>query len=968
LQFGDAGYFEATLTEYTLLKDLITLQDGGFLALIESQSYYQSDLFIVKFDADGLLEDQFAQSGYFTFEGQYRLRNVAHKIFEQADSDLVIALSQYNANQELFNVVLKLTPEGVLQNQYSSDGFARIKNDLFNRNYGATQLNNHDIVFAGYSFDQSNRTLQFSSVLNDSDIDSDGVEDFQDIFPNDSTQWLDSDNDGVGDNSDAFINDASEWKDSDSDGVGDNSDAFVDDDSEWKDGDLDGIGDNEDTDDDNDGVSDIDEMSQGTDSNDADDYLDNITPIITAPVSITIAATDKDGVFSLQNELALFLNSASAYDKISGVITDINHDAPSTFSLGVTTVSFSAADAKGNIGVATAQVTVTDQHAPDLTLIGQSNTVINIGELYSELGAYAYDVIDGDLSERIIISGVVDVNNIGIYTLHYNVSDYSLNHASSITRFISVQDQFAPVINAPSNITVPAINETGTNNTDVSIIAFLNAATAMDDVDGLISVINHDAPDIFQLGVTTVTFSVMDSSGNLGQAQATINVVDQTAPVVNLLASSSMTITIGEVYAEPGFTAYDNVDGDIHNEVQVTGFINTATPGLYTLLYQLSDAAGNAAISKTRKISVQHAALPVIVAPLNISISAVNNDALDANHPEIYAFLNGATTSELLMDNINHDAPLTFVLGVTTVTFKVTDSLGNTGLAQAFISISDQTKPVIQLNGQVNLILELAEQYIELGATVTDNIDSSIVIITTGEINTDTVGLYTITYSASDAAGNSATKSRLISVQPLSNPQFMIPNHITVDAQSAAGTSSLQTDIVDFIEAVTVMDLEDGSELNITHNAPEYFVLGQTTITFSAIDADGNTGSAQGIVTVADLSAPVISLNGESQITITIGTQYIEQGVSVIDIVDGDISEQIQITNNINESLAGEYQVTYSVTDAANNSTSINRSVIIEAQTESSPSTKSGAINLGVLLLMLMFSGIYLKLSYRYPE
>ena len=110
------------------------------------------------------------------------------------------------------------------------------------------------------------------------DSDDDGVDDANDPFPNDPTEWEDSDGDGVGNNGDAFPDDANESKDSDGDGVGDNSDAFPDDpkesydsdgdgigdnsdifpddSTEWSDSDGDGIGDNADPDDDNDGIPD----------------------------------------------------------------------------------------------------------------------------------------------------------------------------------------------------------------------------------------------------------------------------------------------------------------------------------------------------------------------------------------------------------------------------------------------------------------------------------------------------------------------------------------------------------------------------------------------------------------------------------------------------------------------------------------------------------------------------------------
>ena len=78
------------------------------------------------------------------------------------------------------------------------------------------------------------------------DNDGDGFNDDIDVFPNDSSEWIDTDSDGIGDNSDAFPLESSETLDSDSDGVGDNLDIFPFDSTEIIDTDSDGIGDNSD--------------------------------------------------------------------------------------------------------------------------------------------------------------------------------------------------------------------------------------------------------------------------------------------------------------------------------------------------------------------------------------------------------------------------------------------------------------------------------------------------------------------------------------------------------------------------------------------------------------------------------------------------------------------------------------------------------------------------------------------------
>ncbi|MBJ61593.1 MAG: hypothetical protein CMB54_06775, partial [Euryarchaeota archaeon] len=122
----------------------------------------------------------------------------------------------------------------------------------------------------------------------DFDLDNDGVDDDDDSFPNDPTEWSDTDGDRVGDNSDEFVNDPTEWRDTDGDGVGDNSDRFPNNSSEWNDDDDDGFGNNLDEfpndpsewkDSDNDGMGDNEDdcpytENQYTDQ-DGDGYCDN---------------------------------------------------------------------------------------------------------------------------------------------------------------------------------------------------------------------------------------------------------------------------------------------------------------------------------------------------------------------------------------------------------------------------------------------------------------------------------------------------------------------------------------------------------------------------------------------------------------------------------------------------------------------------------------------------------------------
>ncbi len=81
-------------------------------------------------------------------------------------------------------------------------------------------------------------------------------------------------------------------------------------------------------------------------------------------------------------------------------------------------------------------------------------------------------------------------------------------------------------------------------------------------------------------------------------------------------------------------------------------------------------------------------------------------------------------------------------------------------------------------------------------------------------------------------------------------------------------------------------------------------------------------------VDTLDLS-PVISLNGNAEISLTQGTEFSDPGAVANDEEDGDLSSSITVESNLDVFAVGEYEITYSVTDSAGNSSSITRTITI---------------------------------------
>jgi len=99
---------------------------------------------------------------------------------------------------------------------------------------------------------------------------------------------------------------------------------------------------------------------------------------------------------------------------------------------------------------------------------------------------------------------------------------------------------------------------------------------------------------------------------------------------------------------------------------------------------------------------------------------------------------------------------------------------------------------------------------------------------------------------------------------------------------------------------------------------------------YTVKDSADNIVQKERIITIKDLVKPVITLNGEAEETLKLGEKYIEKRAIVMDDCDGDISDKLQITGNVDVNTLGTYTITYKVMDAAGNSDTVTRTVNIK--------------------------------------
>lgn len=102
------------------------------------------------------------------------------------------------------------------------------------------------------------------------------------------------------------------------------------------------------------------------------------------------------------------------------------------------------------------------------------------------------------------------------------------------------------------------------------------------------------------LGTYYVSYKVKLGEYREEEIYQKVEVVDNEKPNIYLKGGDTYYVTLNEKYIEPGFTALDNVEGDISNNVKIEGKVNYNKEGTYTLKYTVEDKSGNkTSISRT---------------------------------------------------------------------------------------------------------------------------------------------------------------------------------------------------------------------------------------------------------------------------------------------------------------------------------------------------------------------------------
>lgn len=153
------------------------------------------------------------------------------------------------------------------------------------------------------------------------------------------------------------------------------------------------------------------------------------------------------------------------------------------------------------------------------------------------------------------------------------------------------------------------------------------------------------------------------------------------------------------------------------------------------------------------------------------------------------------------------------------------------------------------------------------------------------------------------------------------NPDFSITGNAATTVECAATYVDAGAEVSDNFAVDGDVQTESTVDTNI---------VGEYAVTYTASDYDGNSASAERIVTVSDTTIPTITLTGESTIQVPKGGSYTDAGATATDGCAGDISSSIIVDNPVDTTEAGEYVVTYTATDPSGNIATETRTVKVK--------------------------------------
>ncbi|MFN0123741.1 MAG: HYR domain-containing protein [Blastocatellia bacterium] len=478
--------------------------------------------------------------------------------------------------------------------------------------------------------------------------------------------------------------------------------------------------------------------------------------------------------------------------------------------------------------------------------------------------------------------------SLGFHTIFLQATDNNGGSTSSAAQLIQISDPTAPVIG-----TIPANQEFEGDTIGGKVFNFSNP-TVTDNIDPnpQLQVSGRPPGDLFPVGVTTVNFTAIDSSGNIAVKSFTVKVNDTQKPVITGVpanVNAEADTLGGKIVNFVPPTASDIVSGNVIVQTSGAPAGNKFPVGVTNVNFSATDGAGNNQTASFT-VTITDTTKPVMSGiPANQTVEATSGAGAVVSYtlPTATDIVDGAVT-------VTTDKPSgsTFAIGTTTVNFSAKDARNNTTTASFSVTVQDTTAPVFS-NVPVDRIVAKTS---DAGANVTftpptasDAVDGPVQVTSSHASGAlFPIGDTTITFTARDSRNNTRTASFKISV--VTNPPPVIsgvPANVTLEATSPAGAAFSYL-------MPTALDSRDGpTPVTTTHPSGTTFPLGMTTVTFSSTNSLGLTSTASFKVTVVDTTPPAFTGSSPDLLTEALspsGANVIYALPGAVDLVDGPVA------------------------------------------------------------------------------
>ena len=516
------------------------------------------------------------------------------------------------------------------------------------------------------------------------------------------------------------------------------------------------------------------------------EVVDVTPPVLMVPSDVTVSASAVSCDITLS---AAQLGTASATDAC-GTVTIINN-APSSFPVGTTIVNYIATDANGNQAAGVQTVTVNDNTNPSIT----APAALILGTQPGQCAIPLSQVTLGNptVSDNCTYTVTNDAPAsfpLGTTTVTWSVVDASGN-TNSATQDVTVEDVVPPVLFAPADLTLVA--DTGSCARDSASVS-LGTPTYTDNCSAV--TISNDKPASFPIGETTVIWTATDAAGNIDSAAQKILVFDASPPSVVAPPDIEVQVDSGSCAwtVDPTIlgtaTSYDNC-----GIPSVANSAGASLPaGTHRVIWSVLDANGNRATDV--QIVTVVGEPPVISCPSSITTNT------DPGMPgAVVTWLpptagSGCADVEIIRTGGLGSGDF-FPVGVTTVSYMAIDPSNQIATCSFDVTVEDHEAPQIAVSMAPEYLWPANNQWEAVIATVEvmDNVPGASAVLTsitgnqniTGDVADTTTGVldlmfdlraknvlgprvYTITYTATDVAGNKTVGSATVTV-PTQKPK-----------------------------------------------------------------------------------------------------------------------------------------------------------------------------------------------------